>query len=54
MLPSEVLQKLDDLLLFAKKRQDGDFGKILADVISKVQNIRLSALQQTDIVKFLK
>ena len=50
MLPSEVLQKLDDLLLFAKKRQDGDFGKILADVISKVQNIRLSALQQTDIV----
>ena len=54
MPPWEVLQKLDDLLLFAKKRQDGDLSKILADTISKVQNIRLSVLQQTDIVTFLK
>ena len=34
--------------------QDADFSKMLANAISKVENVTLSALTQTDIVKFFK
>ena len=41
-------------MFIAHNPQDADFSKMPASTISKVENVRLSALKQTDIVKFLK
>lgn len=45
---------MDDLSLFLHNRQDDDLSKVPADSISKITNIRMSALKQTDVVKVLK
>ena len=45
---------MDDLFLFVHNRQDDDLSKVPADSISKITNIRMSALKQTDVVKVLK
>ena len=45
---------MDDLFLFLHNRQDDGLSKVPADSISKITNIRMSALKQTDVVKVLK
>ena len=54
MSPSDALQKLDGLLLFANNEEDDNLREQPADEVSKVENIRQSAQNETDVVKFLK
>ena len=50
MILSKISQKLDDILLFQHIPQDDDLSKVLADTISKLENIKRRALKQTSIV----
>ena len=42
------------MLLLTYNQQDKDLSKVLADTISKAENIILSTLKQTDIGKSFK
>ena len=49
---SEELQHLDDLLHFSIMENDATFTGLIAEVTDKVQNIKLSALKQSNIERF--
>ena len=52
---SEVLKHLDDLLHFSMVENDATLTSLTAEVTDKVQNIKLSALKQSNIERiFLK
>ena len=49
---SEALQHLDDLLHFSIMENDAALTGLVAEVTDKVQNIKLSALKQSNIERF--
>ena len=49
---SEALQHLDDLLHFYMMENDATLTGLIAEVTDKVQNIKLSALKQSNIETF--
>ena len=46
---SEAIQHLDDLLHFSIMENDATLTGLIAEVTDKVQNIKLSALKQSNI-----
>ena len=50
---SEALQHLDDLLHFSMMENDATLTGLIAEITDKVQNIKLSALKQSNIERFL-
>ena len=48
----ESLQHLDDLLHFSMMENDATLTGLIAEVIHKVQNIKLSAFKQSNIERF--
>ena len=50
---SEALQHLDDLLHFFMMENDATLTGLIAEITDKVQNIKLSALKQSNIERFL-
>ena len=49
---SEALQHVDDLLNFSMMENDATLTGLIAGVTKKVQNIKLSALKQSNIERF--
>ena len=50
---SEALQHLNDLLHFFMMENDATLTGLIAEVTDKVQNIKLSSLNQSDIERFV-
>ena len=50
---SEALQYLDDFLYFSMMRNDVTLTELITEVTDKVQNIKLSALKQSNIERLL-
>ena len=50
---SEALQHLNDLLHFFMMENDTTLTGVIAEVTDKVQNIKLSSLNQSDIERFV-
>ena len=50
---SEALQHLDHLLHFSMMENDATLTGLIAEITDKVQNIKLSALKESNIERFL-